>query len=58
MKIRNQKDFYSGLLFVAIGAFFGIFARKYDIGTAKEIGPGYFPLILGIILVFCPLQIA
>ena len=52
MNIRNQKDFFSGLLFIAIGTFFAVFSWKYDIGTAKEIGPGYFPLILGIVLIF------
>jgi len=58
MKIRNQKDFFSGLLFIAIGAFFAVFSRKYDIGTAKEIGPGYFPLILGIVLIFLGLIVS
>lgn len=52
MKIQNQKDFFSGLLFIIIGAFFAAFSWKYDIGTTKEIGPGYFPLILGIVLIF------
>lgn len=51
MLIKNQQDFWSGLMFVAIGAGFALISYdKYDIGTAARMGPGYFPLALGIIL--------
>lgn len=50
MKIRSQKDFASGLLFIATGLVFAIGATAYDIGTAARMGPGYFPLILGVLL--------
>ena len=51
MFIKNQQDFWSGLMFVGIGAFFALIsATKYDIGTAARMGPGYFPLALGVIL--------
>lgn len=50
MLVRNQKDFAAGLLFAAIGTAFAIGAREYSIGTSASMGPGYFPLMLGIIL--------
>ena len=50
MLVRNQKDFAAGLLFAAIGTAFAICAREYSIGTSASMGPGYFPLMLGIIL--------
>jgi hypothetical protein len=50
LKIRNEKDFWSGVMFVAAGLFFAIYARKYDLGTAHRMGPGYFPTMLGILL--------
>ncbi len=50
MKIRNQKDFLSGLLFIALSVIFIVMSTKYDFGNLKEIGPGFFPLILGCIL--------
>jgi len=49
--IRNQRDFYAGLLFAAFGVAALIFAQTYPIGTAARMGPGYFPRLLGIVLV-------
>jgi hypothetical protein len=50
-KIRNQKDFNAGLLFILSGAGFAIVARDYPMGTAVRMGPAYFPTILGGLLV-------
>lgn len=50
MKIRNQKDFMAGLMFIAIGLFFAILARSYQMGTAAKMGSGYFPFWLGVML--------
>lgn len=47
MKIRNEKDFWSGVMFIAFGLFFALFAQKYDFGTAQRMGPAYFPTMLG-----------
>jgi hypothetical protein len=51
MKVRNQQDFFSGLLLMGVGIAFALGSRKYTIGTADNMGPGYFPLMLGILLV-------
>jgi hypothetical protein len=48
MAIKSQKDFFSGLLFTAIGVGFAWGATNYSVGTGARMGPGYFPLILGI----------
>lgn len=50
MKIKSQKDFYSGLLYTIVGAAFAYGATSYNIGTSARMGPGYFPLLLGIML--------
>lgn len=51
MDIKSQKDFFSGLLFMAVGAAFAWGATDYNIGDSARMGPGYFPLVLGILLV-------
>jgi hypothetical protein len=51
MKITHPKDFWSGVLFMTIGAFALVYGSKYTIGTAARMGPGYFPRILGILLI-------
>ena len=47
MRIKNFKDFYTGILFILLGGGFGGGATFYSIGTAAKMGPGYFPLMLG-----------
>lgn len=50
MKIKSQRDFWSGLMFVAIGTGFAWGATQYRFGSSAQPGPGYFPLGLGVIL--------
>ena len=49
--IRHPKDFLAGLLFTATGVAAILIAAKYPLGTAARMGPGYFPRILGILLI-------
>ena len=51
MKIRNQRDFGAGIMYMVIGLFFAIIARQYQYGTAAKMGPGYFPFWLGMLMV-------
>jgi hypothetical protein len=48
--IKSQKDFFSGLMFTVVGASFAYGATHYNIGSGGRMGPGYFPLLLGVIL--------
>lgn len=48
MAIKSQKDFFSGVLFMAVGIAFAWGATNYTVGTGARMGPGYFPLLLGI----------
>ena len=50
MKIKSQKDFWSGLTFMAAGIAFAWGATNYTVGEGARMGPGYFPLMLGILL--------
>jgi putative tricarboxylic transport membrane protein len=45
--IRNPKDFWSGLLFLMIGAWAMLLAHRYQFGSTFKMGPGYFPTVLG-----------
>ena len=58
MKIKNAKDFWSGVMFIAFGLFFAGFARQYDMGTAARMGPAYFPTVLGLLLIVIGVFIA
>lgn len=50
MKIKSQKDFWSGLMFVVLGVGFAWGATNYSFGVAARPGPGYFPFGLGVLL--------
>lgn len=50
MKIKSEKDFWSGIMFLVVGIVFAVGATNYSMGTSARPGPGYFPLILSIIL--------
>jgi hypothetical protein len=50
VKIKSQKDFLSGLMFLVVGGVFAWGATSYSIGTGARMGPGYFPMMLGILL--------
>jgi hypothetical protein len=50
MPLQNQKDFYVGVLFALVGSAFAWGATDYQIGTSARMGPGYFPMMLGILL--------
>ncbi len=50
MSIKSQKDFFSGLMFMTVGVSFAWGASSYTIGTGARMGPGYFPLALGVLL--------
>lgn len=50
MKIKSQKDFYSGLMFAVVGIAFAWGATNYNIGSGARMGPGYFPLMLGVLM--------
>ncbi len=50
MKIRNQRDFGAGIMYMVIGLFFAIVATRYQYGTAAKMGPGYFPFWLGMLM--------
>jgi len=50
VKIKSQKDFWSGLMFIVVGLGFAWGATAYSFGSSARPGPAYFPFGLGILL--------
>ena len=50
MKIKSQRDFFSGLMFLVVGVVFAVGATNYSMGSSARPGAGYFPLILSVIM--------
>jgi hypothetical protein len=50
-QLEKPRDVVGGLLIVAVGAGFLLFGRELEFGTARSMGPGYFPTILSLLMV-------
>ena len=46
----TSKDFWSGVMLIAVGVAAVLMTRSIPFGTALRMGPGYFPTILGGVL--------
>lgn len=57
MRIRNHRDFWSGIMFLVLGALFVIFSQAYQLGTPARMGPGFFPTMLGVLMALLGLAI-
>lgn len=50
MKIKSEKDFWSGLMFIVVGLGFAWGATEYKFGSSARPGPAYFPFGLGVVM--------
>lgn len=50
-RIRDTAGFVAGMMFLAVGAGTVAIARDYTVGSALHMGPGYFPVVLGMLLI-------
>lgn len=56
--IRNPKDFWTGVVFIGFGLAFLLVAQDYHLGSARRMGPAYFPTILSCVLMLIGLAAA
>jgi hypothetical protein len=50
LKIKSQKDFWSGVMFITIGIAFAWGSLNYSFGSSARPGPAYFPFGLGVLM--------
>jgi hypothetical protein len=50
MRIKSQRDFWAGAMFLVVGVVFAWGSTAYSFGSSARPGPGYFPFGLGVIL--------
>src|SRR2546429_1716678 len=58
MRIRSPKDFWAGLIFIAIGGGFVLLAQQYRLGDMHRMGPAMFPTLVGALLAVLGVVIA
>ena len=47
----RRRDVYAGLLMALLGAGTAVMGTRYEIGTLTSMGPGFFPLVLGVLMI-------
>ncbi|MFK4769327.1 MULTISPECIES: tripartite tricarboxylate transporter TctB family protein [Rhizobium/Agrobacterium group] len=50
LKIRNSRDFVGGVTMICVGLLFIWFGRELEVGNSFQMGPGYFPTMLSLLL--------
>jgi hypothetical protein len=54
----SKRDIWAGLLLVLLGGAALYQSRSYGIGTLAQMGPGFFPAVLGVLLLIAGVLIA
>jgi len=54
----DRRDFWAGLMLIGFGLLALVIARNYALGTTLRMGPGYFPIMLGALLILGGLWVA
>lgn len=55
---RDTHDLIGGLALAALGGFAAVYAQRYEFGELSRMGPGYFPVALGVLVALLGLVIA
>lgn len=58
MKNKDMQDVFGGLALAALGIFAAVYAQQYEFGDLNRMGPGFFPVTLGIMLAVLGAMIA
>jgi hypothetical protein len=51
LELRDNKDFWAGLMFIVTGGIAVIESMNYAFGTIRRMGPGFLPTLIGGILI-------
>jgi hypothetical protein len=54
----DKRDLVAGLLLVAVGAAFAVGSLELRIGSARQMGAGYFPLIFSVVTIVAGMLVA
>ncbi len=57
MSLTNRRDLYAGLLFLAFGLGFLIYAQDYSLGNSRRMGPAFFPSLLAVVQIILALVV-
>lgn len=48
--IERQRDYYAGGVMILVGVFAAYVATTYELGSLADMGPGFFPLVLSVLI--------
>jgi hypothetical protein len=57
-RFKLKRDYYSGALMVLLGVGAAVTGSGYKVGSLAKMGPGFMPVVLGVVLAFLGILIA
>jgi hypothetical protein len=58
LRDKDVRDIVGGLGLAAVGTFAVVYGQRYEFGDLNRMGPGYFPVVLGLMLAVLGVLIA
>jgi lipid-A-disaccharide synthase-like uncharacterized protein len=58
LRDKDVRDIVGGLGLAAVGLFAVVYGQRYEFGDLNRMGPGYFPVVLGLMLAVLGVLIA
>ena len=55
---EGRRDYYAGGLMILIGGGAAVIGTSYKVGTLTQMGPGFFPVCLGVMMAIMGVLIA
>jgi Tripartite tricarboxylate transporter TctB family len=56
-RMGNNRDLWGGVMLIGVGIAAVYLGTDYSIGSLLRMGPGYFPIVLGVILVLFGIKV-
>ncbi len=57
LKVKSPQDLGAGVLFLLFGCAGLVLGRELDFGTARSMGPGYFPMLISGLIILIGLVV-
>jgi putative tricarboxylic transport membrane protein len=55
--MKNRREILPGMVWMGLGVFIVINSYQLDLGNFKNLGPGFMPFCVGVLLIICAIPI-
>ena len=55
--MKNRREILPGIIWMGLGVFIVIYSYQLELGNFKNLGPGFMPFCVGVLLIICAIPI-